>query len=227
VTSTTAAQRAAGAAYTSGIAKEKEQSAATRATTQAFKDRIDVVNNLEQTMDYQNRTLEEGEDLAGQFFGGISSGAASAADAMAELDAATGSFFDQARRAKEFNPAEFFYEQALAAGASADKLREALIGGGLASTEEADKIYQEALQRQQIAAAAQAFAGGQATFDQAFGGGQGMAAADFSGSTVDQSRTVNVGGVTVYISGNATGADLEMAIDNAFAVVADAQGTAP
>ena len=230
VTSTTAAQRAAGAAYTSGIAKEKEQSAATRATTQAFKDRIDVVNNLGQVMDYQSRTLEDADDLAGQFFGGVITGAQSAADAMAELDAVTGSYFDQARKGKDFNPAELFYEQALAAGASADKLREALIGGGLASTEEADRIYQEALQRQQIAAAAQAFAApGGLSFEDAFKSGEGLTAADFSGATVnaDNSRTVNVGGVTIYISGSANKKDLEMAIDSSFAVVADAEGVAP
>ena len=173
-----------------------------------------------------NNALEEGDNLAGQFFGGVASGALSAADAMAELNAQTGSLFDQALNAKDFDPAQFFYEQALAAGASADQLREALIGTGLKSVEEADEVAQRFAQMQNLIAGAQSFVGG-ATIDQAFAGGQGLAAADFSGSTVDQSSTVNVGGVSVIIQGSATGEDIEMAIDNAFAKVADSQGAAP
>ena len=228
VTSTTAVQREAGA---------KQRASDTEAETAAIKENnrvraaqrqlgYGIIDNYEKI----GRGAAEATDLEVGFFGGIVTGAQSAADAIEELDAVTGSYFDQARKGKDFNPAELFYEQALAAGASADKLREALIGGGLASTEEADRIYQEALQRQQIAAAAQAFASqGGLSFEQAFKGGEGLTAADFSGATVnaDNSRTVNVGGVTIYISGSANKKDLEMAIDNSFAVVADAEGAAP
>ena len=70
-----------------------------------------------------NNLLDDGDPLAQNFFGGIASGAATAAQEMAELDAATGSLFNQARKMTELDPAEFFFEEALAAGASAEKLR--------------------------------------------------------------------------------------------------------
>jgi len=192
---------------------------------------IDNYNNL-------GLTVDKATELEKEFFGGIKTGAQSAktaaeeaAAAIEELDAVTGSYFDQAfKRKKDFNPAELFYEQALSAGASADKLRALLIGSGLKSPEEADKIYQEALQRQQLAVGAQAFASqGGLSFEEAFKGGQGLTAADFSGATVetDNSRTVNVGGVTIYISGSANKKDLEMAIDSSFARANDAEGAAP
>jgi hypothetical protein len=213
------------AQYAAGAGNRGVDSVSARAEKQA-----EAMRNLRREGIGVIRGYEEmsqtGDELAQSFFG-IGSGASAAATAVADLAAETGSYFDQARRATEFNAAEFFYEQALAAGASAQQLKDVLTTSGLETPERAEEIYQQALQRQRLAASAQAFVGGGLGLEEALAGGQGLAAADFSGSTVDQSRTVNVGGVTIIINGSASPADLEMAIDNSFAKVEAAEGVAP
>jgi hypothetical protein len=176
-------------------------------------------------MEEMGRVGDDTDNLLNNFFGGVASGAATAAEEMAKLDAASGSLFDQARRMTELDPAEFFFEQALQFGASAEKLREVLVGSGLSSVQEADEIFQRFKQLESLKAGAQAFAVQDGiSFEQAFAGGAGLATADFSGATVDQSKTVDVGGVTINIQGSADPADLEMAIDSAFAEIAQSEG---
>jgi len=66
------------------------------------------------------------------------------AEAMASLNAETGSLFERMRKLDEFKPENLFYEQLIKQGASAAQLRDALIETGLESEERANEIFQRA-----------------------------------------------------------------------------------
>ena len=79
------------------------------------------------------------------------------------------------------------------------------------------KIFERYKQLQSLQAECASIRDGRAGIGQAFAGGQGIAAADFSGSSVDQSTTNNFGGFTFHIAGNATREEILMGVDSALA----------
>ena len=162
--------------------------------------------------------------------GRIGVAAETAADKMARLAAETGSFFDQARRGEDFDPAEAFYSAALAAGASAAQLQQLLVTTGLETPERAQEIYDESIIRQLAQQAGSAVAGGE-NIDMLWQGVQsGIANPQWAQQITQQiSNRTDVGGVnvTVIINGNISGEDLDMTVDNAIAESVDQYGGIP
>lgn len=146
-----------------------------------------------------NRTQKAIEETTDATYGYASS-IITAEEAMMNLQAATGSMFDQARRMTEFNPAEYYYKQLLEAGAGAQQLKDALITSGLESPERAEEIFNLAQRMQAIQnVAQQTVAGG---IPVAMGWQAAQATADNVIAGQYAGATINQGGYQIAVNFN-------------------------
>lgn len=145
---------------------EEDKTAAIDQTTAAYeKSRSAVEQQIElakQAAESQRLWAEHNQDVSDSIggSGGVKQEVDELAKAMEELSSATGSYFMQARKSKDFNPVEALLESLESLGANAGILAEAGVAGGLFSQEEANKFMGEAATRGKADQLAQMVMGG-------------------------------------------------------------------